>query len=285
MNYYQPTNINELVQSLKTKTGNTFFAAGCTDFLVQRYGKPWYADGIISLNEVDFLKKIKKKPGCISIGAACTHTQIEENAEIQKIFPALTAACGNIGSKQIRNRGTIGGNLMNASPAADLFPVILALHGNVVLMNSNRGFRKLPADDFVTGSGTTALAADEVLTAVELPRKDHNSISAFGKIGAQYHVTIAKISLSVSLTLTDRKITDSCVVLGAVGEKACISYHASDVLLNHNLHKNLSAAFCDVLMEEVERMIPGRASVRYKKYAVQGLGMDVMDELIKEIPV
>ena len=122
MIFVQPTSIIELAAALADKEGKTILAAGCTDILPGKIGRPWDADRIIDLTHVPQLQQIAVENNELFIGSCCTHAQIAENGLVRKYFEALAEACAQVGSVQIRNRGTIGGNVANASPAADTMP-------------------------------------------------------------------------------------------------------------------------------------------------------------------
>ena len=127
MNYYQPSNLAALREIVGAQEGHCRFVAGCTDFLAQRNGRPWTKEALISLSEVGEMRRISAGAAGIFIGAACTHGQIAKDAMVRQHFPALAQACANVGSPQIRNRGTIGGSIANASPGGDIYPVLLLL--------------------------------------------------------------------------------------------------------------------------------------------------------------
>ena len=178
MTFFRPTNLTELAACLAQKPEDCHLVAGCTDFLAKRNGQAWEAEALLSLSDVAEMKSITLDGDKLSIGAACTHSQIEANELVKQYFPALAAACGDVGSRQIRNRGTIGGNVGNASPAGDTFPVLLCLGAQAVLFNGKGETRKLPMDQLVLGIETTALAGDEVILSFDLPLPAADAMAA-----------------------------------------------------------------------------------------------------------
>jgi len=283
MIFLQPTSIPELTEALGQLSGeNCHLLAGCTDFLAQRNGKHWDADVLVSLVNVPELKQITEEDGALSIGAACTHTQIEEHPLAAQYFPALTAACGNVGSKQIRNRGTIGGSIGNASPAGDMFPVLLLLDAQARILNSAGEIRELPLSQLVLGIGSTALAADEAILSFRIPLPCPCSRNVFAKLGERAKVTIAKINLAVALCVEDGMIRSAKVVLGAVAERAFFSEAAAAALEGKPLDGSLLPGFSAALSEEIRRSIPNRASMPYKSEAVAGLADDVLQLLLQQ---
>lgn len=283
MKFIQPSSILELVQALAQMSGpNCFFVSGCTDFLTKRNRTAWDAELLVSLVDVPELKTIEENDGVLSIGAACTHTQVEEHPLAARYFPALTGACGEIGSKQIRNRGTIGGSIANASPAGDIYPVLTVLGAQAVILDSSGSFRHIPIEDLVLGKERTALAYNEVIVSFELPLPAGNNLNAFVKLGDRSHVTIAKINLAVSAQVEDGVLHHVKTAIGAVGERAFAS-RASGVLEGRTLSRQLLPEFYESLSQDIQNSIPDRASMPYKRQAVRGIADDMLDQLIKQL--
>ena len=205
MNFFQPTNREELASALASLSGGSI-VAGCTDFLAQRNGKVWHADTILSLTEMQELKQIELAGDTLAVGAVCVHSQVAQSPLVRQYFPALAMACSQVGCAQIRNRGTLGGSIGTSSPAGDVYPPLLALCGAAEVMNSRGAVRTIPARELVLGKGKTALASDEAILRFLLPLPAEHEISAFGKIGERHQVTISKINLAVSAV-----VKNSCI--------------------------------------------------------------------------
>lgn len=283
MIFLQPRSMPELASCLAQKQGrDAYLVSGCTDFLAKRNGKVWEAEMLISLTDVPELRRILLLAGKLSIGAACTHTQVETNALVQQYFPALTQACGNVGSRQIRNRGTVGGSIGNASPAGDIYPVLLALDAEAAVMNSAGVTRRLPVDWLVTGVGKTALAEDEVIVAFEIPLPAENGLNAFVKLGERAKVTIAKISLAASMEVENGVIRRPRIVLGAVSSKAILAAEPAATLCGWPLSMDRFEEFSEILGVEIEHSIPNRPTMPYKRAAVRGLAEDVLRCLVQQ---
>lgn len=282
MKFLRPTNLNELAECLAQKSEGWYVVSGCTDFLAKRNGKSWEAEAILSLTDVAEMKAIALADGKLSIGASCTHSHIEENELVRKYFPALAAACGDVGSKQIRNRGTIGGNVGNASPAGDTPPVLRCLDAQAVLFNSKGETRRLSMEELILGIEKTAMAADEVIVAFELPLPAANNVNAFIKLGDRPKVTIAKINLAISLELESGVIKNPMVTLGAVAQKAFPAQDAIAALEGKALSRDLFPALAQALSDEIRRSIPTRASMPYKHKAVAGLADSILDILVQQ---
>lgn len=282
MKFVQPSSIPELAQCLAQKSGpNCYLVSGCTDFLAKRNGKAWDAELLISLVNVPEMRVIKEREAVLLIGAACTHTQVEQHPLVCRYFPALAGACREVGSKQIRNRGTIGGSIGNASPAGDIYPVMIVLDARAVLLNSCGSFRSMPVEGVVLGKGNTALKQDEAIVAFELPLPNKNNLNAFVKLGDRTHVTISKINLAASVEVESDVLHHVKIAIGAIGKRAFFST-SSTVLEGKPLSSNLFPAFYQNLASEIRRSIPERASMPYKQQAVRGLADDLLAALMKQ---
>ena len=276
MNFFQPTNREDLASALASLPGGSI-VAGCTDFLAQRNGKVWHADSILSLTEMQELKNIEWTGDTLAVGAVCVHSRVAQSPVVRQYFPALAMACSQVGCAQIRNRGTLGGS---SSPAGDVYPPLLALCGAAEVMNSCGAVRTIPARELVLGKGKTALASDEAILRFLLPLPAEHEISAFGKIGERHQVTISKINLAVSAVVKNSCIQRARVALGAVAPHAYLSEDAAAFLAGKPLTAETGAALGDLLSSEVERVIAGRGSMPYKREAVRGLAQDTFTRLI-----
>ena len=173
--------------------------AGGTDLLVNLYKEsprlPDF-DYLLDISSIPELKIINLINDFIEIGPLVTHSCLINEPLIKNNFPALMEAACTIGSTQIRNRGTIGGNIVNASPAADLLPPLIALRAKVELA-SRKGKRVLPLEEFLAGPYKTTLQANELLTKIIIPLLGDNYYTNFQKIGRRKALSIARLSLAL----------------------------------------------------------------------------------------
>ena len=171
--------------------------AGGTDLLVQLTGELGPApERVIDLWRVDELHGIRVVGGILELGALTTYTQVRRSDECATHVPALVAAAATIGAAQIQNRGTIGGNVMNASPAGDTLPVLLALDATLVV-GGPAGERSIPAADFWPAYRRTALRDGELLLRVRIPIVDGRR-QAFRKVGTRRAQAISKVVIAAS---------------------------------------------------------------------------------------
>jgi xanthine dehydrogenase small subunit len=167
--------------------------AGCTDLYVALNAGTLDGTRFLNLWELDELRGITRNRGVLSIGALCTYTQIIQSRAVRSHVPMLVAASQEIGGPQIQNRGTIGGNIANASPAGDTLPVLAAADATVVL-RSVRGERQVPFSEFFTGYRRTALQPGELIAAVEIPTLAGRQW--FRKVGTRAAQAISKIVMA-----------------------------------------------------------------------------------------
>ena len=168
--------------------------AGCTDVFVGLNAGTFPATRFLDLWALEELREIGIRNGAISIGALATHTMIQESTAVTNRVPMLAAACREIGGIQIQNRGTLGGNVANGSPAGDPLPV-LAVADAVVDLRSSSGERRVPFTSFFTGYRTTVRRPDELIVAFELPPVD--DVQWFRKVGTRAAQAISKVVMAV----------------------------------------------------------------------------------------
>jgi xanthine dehydrogenase small subunit len=171
--------------------------AGGTDLMVAlsgELGPP--PDRVLDLWHLDELRGIALDGDGVSLGALTTYTEIRRSAVCREHLPGLVEAAATIGAAQIQNRGTLGGNIANASPAGDTLPVLLALDADIVC-GSVRGERSVPAEAFWTGYRTTTLAPDELVVRIHIPLALERE-TRFRKIGTRRAQSISKVVLALS---------------------------------------------------------------------------------------
>jgi CO/xanthine dehydrogenase FAD-binding subunit len=188
-----PRTLDEALR-LKSDQPDAWPIQGGTDLMVALNFDRGRPETMLNLNEVAELRGWSRDDGSLRLGSGLTYAEIE-HGELRDVLPALAEASRTVGSPQIRNRGTIGGNLGTASPAGDALPPLL-IEGAEVECASVRGTRRLPLAEFVTGVKRNALDADELIVAVHLTPS--NAPQTFMKIGPRNAMVIAVVSLSLS---------------------------------------------------------------------------------------
>ncbi len=208
MTYLRPRSVEAALQALAT---GARVLAGGTDLYPGAAAQ--LAGPVVDLGAIPELKGIRQTPQGLRIGAATTWTEVAE-AHLPPACRALQQAALQVGGRQIQNVGTLGGNLCNASPAADGVPPILALEAEVELL-SLQGVRRLPLGGFLLGPRRTALLPGELLIALHLPANGLAGQSSFVKLGARAYLVISIAMVAVRLVLCGDRIEKAAVAVGA----------------------------------------------------------------------
>lgn len=210
MTYYRPTTLADALAWLAANPGR--IAAGCTD-LFPATDRPTLAGPILDITAIDALRGIEKSDAGWRMGAATTWSDVI-GADLPSAFDGLKLAAREVGSVQIQNAGTLGGNLCNASPAADGVPCLLTLDASVELA-SQAGIRTLALGDFITGPREINLNADEILTAIHIPAAAGDGVSHFLKLGARKYLVISIAMIAARLVIADGGIETAAISVGA----------------------------------------------------------------------
>ena len=211
--YARPKALDE---ALALRESGAQIVAGGTDFYPARVGKPLY-DGdvscVLDLTGLSELRGIREEGTQFRIGALTSWTQVAE-APLPAQFYCLQAAAREVGGRQIQNRGTIGGNLCNASPAADGVPALLALGAEIELI-SRAGKRTLPLSDFILGPRKIALRQDEIASALLIPKPKGAAHSSFVKLGARKYLVISIVMAAGYLDVIGSRIVEARIAIGS----------------------------------------------------------------------
>ncbi len=247
------------------------YIAGGTDLVIQIRRGVRTADHLIDLSGISSLRGIEAHERGYRIGALCTHKDAELHSGLSQDFPALRAAARVVGGHQIRNVGTVGGNLANASPAADVAVALLALDARIVARGPG-GTRLIAIDDLFVTSGKTTLAPAELIEGVELDRPGEGARSVFLKVGRRKAMEISVVSAAVSLRVSAGGICESArIALGAVGPRPLRAKAAERLLEGAKLDAALIARAAEQAKAECSPRSDPRASAAYRTKVVEGL--------------
>ena len=215
--FFVPQKIEEALEILSRYGKEIKIIAGGTDLLIQYYDRLYEINGWLDLKNIKELKEIKIHQNQMEIGAMVTHAQLEKSAEIKKYFPVLGKAAADIGSLQIRNRGTIGGNIVNASPAGDLLPSLMAYKAQFKLTSGKEEIT-ISAEDFFIGPKKTILEPAQLLSRIILPLPNERTYGSWIKIGKRKALIIATIGLALIVEMAEdnKTVKDVRVCLGSV---------------------------------------------------------------------
>lgn len=265
--YLAPTSLEEALETVGQQTEGVQIIAGGTDLVPRMRSRVIEPKLLVDLRLLN-LDGIEKTADGIRIGASATHTDILESDLLAEHCPALCEAAADIAGPPIRNRGTVGGNLVNASPAADLAPPLLVYDAVVILAKAGSK-REIPLVDFFTGPGQTVLAADELLTEIRIPPVPPNTTSKFIKLGKRKAMAVAVVSAAARLTIDEAgKISQARIALGSVAPTPIRARKAEASLEGQSPSSDLFTEAGQIAGSESSPISDIRASGSYRKKMV-----------------
>ncbi|MGA3401523.1 MAG: xanthine dehydrogenase family protein subunit M [Acetobacteraceae bacterium] len=280
---HQPESVEAAIRLAGAFGPDARFLAGGTDLIIQINRKRCAPQHLIALGGISGLCGIEAGADAIVLGALTTHKAIERSPVFAGPLAALAEAARVVGGHQIRNIATIGGNVANASPAADLLPPLLALDASVSLAGG-RGTRRLPLAQFLHGPGATDRRDDELLTSIVFARPPQRSATAFIKAGRRRAMEISIVCVAALLQLdADGSCRTVRIALGAVGPTATRAPQAEQALRGCEptpaaLQEagRLAAAGCAPISDV-------RASAEYRRMLVQALVPRALQRCLQRI--
>ncbi len=264
--YICAENIEAALAALQNSRHVNRLLAGGTDLIIElRKRQEQQPVCLIDISRISELQAISQNRNGIQIGAAVTHALLITNPLIRQWAPLLAEAAATIGSVQIRNRGTIGGNICNASPCADTAPVLLVLEAQVEIQ-SRQESRLIPLADFLTAPYRTILQPEEMAIKFHLAALPENSGSAFIKLGRRATMTIARMNVAVVLQgNAQNKLSDVRIAVGSVMPTAARVAAAEKLLRDQKPSVELFQAAGAKVAQEMVRVTGCRWSTPYKE--------------------
>lgn len=268
--YNKPLSLPEALALAYANPSAMPILAGGTDIIVQWRSGMIEPSGFIDISGIDELRVIIEKGDSIEIGACATHAMIASSKIVRRYVSPLSDACATIGAVQIRNLGTIGGNIMNASPAGDTLPVLIACDAKLLAQDLT-GERWMDARKFFTGYKKTALAQNEILTKISFPKLNKDVTARFLKLGTRRAQAVSKVSMCVRGVISHGGISDISIAVGSVAPTV-ISAPGTEALLKG---RAINAALIDharrSMMDEVHPINDVRSTAEYRKFACGSL--------------
>ena len=281
-----PTNIMEAVQALAESVDPVAVLAGGTDLMVQIEGSDWaYRPIVLNIAALSELRFIEADERDVKIGALSSYTDIIRSGLLHDEAPLLVEAARTVGAAQIQNRGTIGGNIMNASPAADLLPPLLAL-GAAAVLASSEGLRTLPLYSFFLGRRRTAAKPSELLVEIILPRRGEPTVDSFRKVGTRRAQSIAKVSLagrarSIHKTASGAVVAEFTLAAGAVGPTPLRLFETERSLRGRPIDAHAVALARQVLNTEIQPIEDFRSNAAYRRLVAGNMLEDFLAAVVR----
>ena len=266
--YFAPLSVEEVLELLEMKGENARVMAGGTDLLLKISKGELKPGAVIGLKKIKDLDNISfnKKEG-LMIGATALLSDVASHPDILREYPSIAYAASVTANVQIRNMGTVAGNICNAAPSADNAPSLMAMGAEVILRSTKRE-RKLSLDQFFKGPGLTAIEHGELLTGILIPPPLPHQVVSYQHISARSRVDIAGVCVSAMVRLNEERCEEVRVVLGAVAPTPMRARKTEELLKRKRLSDELIEKAGILASEESKPISDMRASAEYRKKMV-----------------
>lgn len=276
-----PGNLQAVLSRLASEPSQWLPIAGGTDVMVLYSAGKLPNRNLINIWNIPELRQIEVFPHEIRIGAACTYTALRQHEIVLREFPLLAAAASWTGGIANQNRGTLGGNIANASPAADSLPALLVYDAELTLV-SVRGERRVAYPNFHTGYKQTLLAADELIRDISLPRRFSGYISHTRKVGARNAQAISKVCLAALAQMGGGTIRDIRLALGSVAPVPLRLKETERMLTGKTIEPALVDAARKIVSLEIRPIDDIRSTARYRSLVAGNLVAEFLEKLAAE---
>lgn len=279
--YYSPKSISEACQLMTEYGAKAKILAGGTDLLHQMKHRKMAPEVVISLKGLHELTGItyEKERGVV-IGARATQKEIANSAILKEKYYSVCSAAQNMANNQIRNRGTVGGNIVNAVPSADLPPILIALNAQVKLV-SLRGERLVPLDQFFRDVHQTVKQEDELLTEVIIPDQAITG-STYIRFGLRSSGALAVVGVAVAVTMSGETCSNGRIVLGAAAPVPMRAIQAEQKLYGQQITEDLLEEVGVIAAGEAQPRSSIRGSAEYRRDLVRVLTRRALTTAINE---
>jgi CO/xanthine dehydrogenase FAD-binding subunit len=258
-----PRDINDALDYLAREPGVWKPFAGGTDLMVLFESGRLTHQRFINIWNLDELRGIEATPSHVTLGALVTYTEVQAHEILQSEFPLLCRAASETGGLAIKNRGTLGGNIVNASPAADSPPALLVYDAQLELVSSS-GARWIPYSDFHTGYKQMLLRTDELLSRIRLPRAANNRQQYYRKVGTRKAQAISKICFAGAAQIEQGRVTDIRIALGSVAPVPLRCIKTEGVLTGQKIDEGIINAAKAELSKEIVPIDDIRSTAIYR---------------------
>jgi CO/xanthine dehydrogenase FAD-binding subunit len=276
-----PGSLAAVVSLIAQYPGEWLPIAGGTDVMVQYAAGKLLSRKLVSLWNLPELRRIDVSDGEVTIGAGCTYTDLREHEVIEREFPLLVAAARWTGGIANQNRGTLGGNIVNASPAADSLPALLVYEAELILVSAH-GERQVKYVDFHTGYKQTVLAADELIRAIVLPRRFAGYIAYSRKVGARNAQAISKVCIAALGRMANGAVDDICIAVGSVAPTPLRLRETERALRGKVLDVALVQKAHDVAVGEILPIDDIRSTAVYRSAVTGNLVVEFLQKLMAD---
>jgi len=278
--YFAPQKIEEALEILFKYGKEIKVIAGGTDLLIQYYDRLYEVNGWLDLKNIKELKDIRINKNQMEIGAMVTHAQLEKSEDIKKYYPVLSQAAADIGSPQIRNRGTIGGNIVNASPAGDLLAPLMAYDAQFKLLSVQKE-AIISAEEFFIGPKKTILEPVQLLTRVILPLPTERTYGSWIKVGKRKALIIATstMALVVEMAKDNKTVKDVRTCLGSVAPTPIEIKEIRKKMVGKNFSQLDFNQLGQIVEDKISPIDDIRGTREYRKDVAKNIMINALDEI------
>jgi xanthine dehydrogenase iron-sulfur cluster and FAD-binding subunit A len=276
--YFQPTSLEETLALLEQYAGEARLVAGGTDVLVelQRGVKP--TNTLIDVTALPDLKYIREEQGFLHLGALVTHNDVVSSTVcVQQALP-LAQACWVVGAPQIRNRATIVGNLMTASPANDTITALMALGAELVLL-SRRGERVVALEHFYPGFRRTAIQPDELVREIRVPAMRPNQRGMFLRLGLRRAQAISVLDFAIVLSFENEAISEASITLGSLAPTIIHAHSIESYLIGKALDETVCRRAGQLALNDATPIGDVRGSAEYRNATLAALVTQALQQI------
>jgi len=276
--YFAPQSLDEAVELLKKHGPRARVMAGGTDLMVKMRMRAIAPGVIVSIKGIRGLDGITadSQKG-LTIGATALLSDVASHPDINADYPAIAAAAGDTANVQVRNMGTVVGNLCNASPSADNAPTLLVMGATLRIIGPG-GERRLPLSDFFRGPGVTALASGEIVTSVSVPKPPPNTGVVYQSFSGRGKLDCSTVGVGVLMTMRGDTCENTRIAIGACAPIPMFAAAAEKMLIGQTVNEALLKTASQKASEETRPIDDVRASATYRLRVVQVLTYRVLLE-------
>ena len=265
-----PRNLPDTLDRMAHEPGTWKPFAGGTDLMVLLEAGKLPHKNFLSIWKLPELRGIETKSEYVTLGAVTSYSEIRRHALLARDFPLLCRAAAETGSVATQNRGTLGGNIANASPAADSPPALLVYDAELELVSA-RGTRWLPYQHFWKGYKQIELRSDELIRAIRLPREKTDWVHFYRKVGTRRAQAISKVCFAGAARLDAGRIADVRIALGSVAPTVLRAIETEKLLRREKLTPAIVQAARETLAREIAPINDMRSTARYRLLVAQNL--------------
>ncbi len=265
LRYEAPASLDSVTTLLGENSKTAKVLAGGTDVIVQMHLDTIEPELIVDIKNIPELRQIKKTDDGFRFGAAISGKELMMNEEFNSVWPGIMDGVRLIGSLQIRGRASVGGNLCNASPAADSVPPMITATAIANIIGP-KGTRDIPVEEIIVSPGQTSLADDEIIISFQLPNRPPKSGDAYLRFTPRTEMDIAVAGAAVNLTLDDSGVCNSArVALGAVGPTPILDTKAAGALIGTTIDDSSLENMASAAKASCSPIDDKRGTIEYRK--------------------